>query len=77
MLGSIPYCNLCAGTLVVVCVGLAGLQGPGTSAQGGEAMRTGLAVAMEGCAGVMGLRGALTAGHMSDEELDNAIDLEI
>ena len=40
-------------------------------------MRTGLAVAMEGCAGVMGLRGALTARHMSDEELDNAVGLEI
>ena len=34
-------------------------------------------MAMEGCARVMGIRGARTAGHVSDEELDDAIDLEI
>jgi len=34
-------------------------------------------VAREGCAGVMGMRGVRTAGHVSDEELDDAIDLEV
>jgi hypothetical protein len=34
-------------------------------------------VAMEGCAGVMGIRGARTAGHLRDEKLDDVIDLEI
>ena len=34
-------------------------------------------MAMEGCAVVMAIRGARTAGHVSDEELDDGNDLEV
>ena len=78
---SIAHRELCAGTLVVMCVGLAGFPEPGSSAPqeqsrlGGNELRA--RGGNGGRRGRAGVRGGRTVGDVRDEELDDAIDLEI
>jgi len=73
LLASITHLSLCAGTLVVVCVGLAGLLGPGSSPPQEQSRWGGNEVRACGGNG----RGVRTAEHVRNEELDGGIYLEI
>jgi len=78
---SITHRELCAGTMVVVRVGLAGLPGPGSSAPHEPSRRGGNEVRARGDDG--GRRGRAgfpwgrTAGDVCEGELNDGIDLAI
>ena len=73
--------NSCVETLIAVCVGLAEIPGPGSSAPQEQSSWGGNKVRARGGNGGRregrGVRGVRTVGDVCEEELDDAIDLEI